>query len=215
MAFVDDHEIVLEGLMAYLQRTMPEFVLAGTAKTPAHLFANGTTADICVLDVDLCDDSAPQDNVQALVSAGISVLLYTQVTANAVIQRCVRAGACGIVGKGEEKSMLVEAIRTVGAGEAWFSADWAQALRSDKAWLPQLSAREAEVLRMYATGLPMKSVAHSLGVTTETIKSHLGRVRTKYADAGRDARTRSELLVRAVEDGLLPPPGLNPTPPRA
>jgi DNA-binding CsgD family transcriptional regulator len=40
----------------------------------------------------------------------------------------------------------------------------------------------------------------------ETLKTHLRRIRVKYRAVGRPAPTRRDLYVRAVEDGLLPPP---------
>jgi hypothetical protein len=40
----------------------------------------------------------------------------------------------------------------------------------------------------------------------ETLKTHLRRIRMKYAEVGRPAPTRRDLYVRAVEDGLVPPP---------
>jgi hypothetical protein len=40
----------------------------------------------------------------------------------------------------------------------------------------------------------------------ETLKTHLRRIRAKYAEVGRPAPTRRDLYVRAVEDGLVPPP---------
>jgi hypothetical protein len=48
------------------------------------------------------------------------------------------------------------------------------------------------------------TVARSLGMDTETLKTHLRRIRAKYA--GRPAPTRRDLYVRAIEDGLLLPP---------
>jgi DNA-binding NarL/FixJ family response regulator len=207
VAFVDDHQIVLEGLVGYLRGSMPDLRLVDTATTVSGLTVGRGEADVCVLDVELRDGTDAEQNVESLVALGAGVLLFTQVTSARVMQRCVRAGAAGIVGKGEDNSVLVDAIRRVAEGEPWFSADWAQALNSDKDWVPHLSPREAEVLRMHATGLPMKNVARALGVSTETVRTQLSRVRDKYAQAGREARTRSELLVRAVEDGLVEPPG--------
>jgi two-component system nitrate/nitrite response regulator NarL len=49
----------------------------------------------------------------------------------------------------------------------------------------------------------MKSVARRLGVTPHTAKSYIDRVREKYNDVGREARTKIELRIRAVEDGFL------------
>ena len=79
-------------------------------------------------------------------------------------------------------------------------------LRSDAAAIPSLAPREAEALRMYASGLPMKSVARRMGISPETVKDYLMRVRRRYDEVGRPAATKTELYVRAMEDGLVNPP---------
>lgn len=72
---------------------------------------------------------------------------------------------------------------------------------------PKLSGRQRDVLAAYASGNDLlPTVARRLGMDPETVKTHLRRIRIKYADAGRPAPTRRDLYVRAVEDGLLPPP---------
>jgi DNA-binding CsgD family transcriptional regulator len=72
---------------------------------------------------------------------------------------------------------------------------------------PHLARRQLEVLLAYVSTNDVQSaVARSLGMDTETLKTHLRRIRAKYADAGRPAPTRRDLYVRAIEDGLLPPP---------
>jgi DNA-binding CsgD family transcriptional regulator len=73
---------------------------------------------------------------------------------------------------------------------------------------PALSARQQEVLAAYGASNDLVDVvARGLGMNRETLKTHLRRIRGKYRDAGRPAPTRRDLYVRAVEDGLLPPPG--------
>jgi DNA-binding CsgD family transcriptional regulator len=72
---------------------------------------------------------------------------------------------------------------------------------------PQLSPRQREVLVAYATGSDLlPTVARRLGMDPETLKTHLRRIRAKYGQVGRAAPTRRDLYVRAVEDGLVPPP---------
>jgi DNA-binding CsgD family transcriptional regulator len=72
---------------------------------------------------------------------------------------------------------------------------------------PQLAARQREVLVAYVMGSDLlPTVARRLGLGTETLKTHLRRIRAKYAEVGRPAPTRRDLYVRAVEDGLVPPP---------
>ena len=72
---------------------------------------------------------------------------------------------------------------------------------------PRLSPRQRDVLVAYASGnelLPV--VARRLGMDDETLKTHLRRLRAKYRAVGRPAPTRRDLYVRAIEDGLVPPP---------
>jgi DNA-binding CsgD family transcriptional regulator len=84
--------------------------------------------------------------------------------------------------------------------------EWASAVDGDQAFADaQLSAREREVLRLYATGLPLKVVADRLGIAYSTAKENINRVRVKYVDVGRPAPTKVDLLRRAVEDGILTP----------
>jgi DNA-binding NarL/FixJ family response regulator len=72
---------------------------------------------------------------------------------------------------------------------------------------PRLAPRQREVLVAYVAGSDLlPTVARDLGMDRETLKTHLRRIRTKYAEVGRPAPTRRDLYVRAVEDGLIPPP---------
>jgi DNA-binding CsgD family transcriptional regulator len=72
---------------------------------------------------------------------------------------------------------------------------------------PALAPRQREVLVAYVSSSDLlPTVARSLGMDRETLKTHLRRIRAKYAEAGRPAPTRRDLYVRAVEDGLLAPP---------
>ena len=72
---------------------------------------------------------------------------------------------------------------------------------------PEFAARQQDVLIAYVTGSSLlPTVARQLGMGPETLKTHLRRIRAKYAEAGRPAPTRRDLYARALEDGLLRPP---------
>ena len=58
-------------------------------------------------------------------------------------------------------------------------------------------------MRLYASGLKLTAVGHRMGISPHTAKEYLDRVRVKYANLGRDARTRTELYAEANRDGLL------------
>lgn len=66
---------------------------------------------------------------------------------------------------------------------------------------PALSPRELEITRMVAKGLPNKSIAKVLQISTWTVSSHLRRVFAKLA-----VNSRAEMVARLLEEGYLPPP---------
>ena len=120
----------------------------------------------------------------------------------------------------EQRRRLAERLRGVAGIEVvgWLESSEALEVLGDDDQLaivsaepalrrPRLSRRQQEVLVAYAAGNAlMPAVARSLGIDQETLKTHLRRIRGKYRAVGRPAPTRRDLYVRAVEDGLLPPP---------
>jgi two-component system, NarL family, nitrate/nitrite response regulator NarL len=103
-------------------------------------------------------------------------------------------------------AQLRAAITAVARGKDWISPRLAFLLATDEAPdRPGLSVQETRALRLYSTGMPMKSVAQRMCISEETAKQYVGRVREKYSRAGRAAPTKIELYHRAVEDGHLPP----------
>ncbi|QWQ41688.1 hypothetical protein KME66_12190 [Streptomyces sp. YPW6] len=67
---------------------------------------------------------------------------------------------------------------------------------------PPLAPKEKQVLLAYASGLTLKATARRAGITQNTAKDYLGRVKAKYRAAGRPASTKVELAQRVREDGL-------------
>ena len=67
----------------------------------------------------------------------------------------------------------------------------------------RLSEREREVLVAWFQTENKDLVDKRLFIAPTTVRTHLQRARAKYALVGRPAPTKSALLARAVEDGLL------------
>lgn len=211
---VDDHPVILSGLAVALAHHLPGSRVAPIERTvPAMLAHPVESVDLVLLDVQLHDGQDPADNVTALREHGWPVLIFTQDERQHALSRCLRAGAAGILSKGEELATIAVAVRTVLGGQPYLSPDWAAVLAGDGEWLgPSLTTREIEAVRLYAAGMKLSSVARRLNVSEDTARTYLMRARSKYAQAGRPAATKTDLFVRAVEDGLLPPPGHTPKP---
>lgn len=206
LGIVDDHPAIAAGVPAGLDGLLPLADGCPVASTVDELASAEHDLDVVLLDIRLQDGSAPADNVRRLVEREWPVLLYTQVRQPSVVAACLQAGAAGVVGKHEDWAALAGAIRTVARGETHLNADWAAAVKvMADGEAPALAPREAQVVSLYATGLPLKSVARRLGVAEETAKEYLSRVKRKYQAVGRPVRTRTELYRRAVEDGIVEP----------
>lgn len=205
IALIDDHPPILRAVIDELTATLGVHRTL-TARHVDEILGTPGPYDVVVLDLQLADGTDPADNVRRMVDRGWPVLLYTQETSARVVARCFKAGASGIVGKNQELDDLVDAVRVIAEGQPYLSGDWAAALASEAASIPSLAPRESEALRLYASGLPMKSVARRMSISPETVKDYLMRIRRRYQEVGRPASTKTELYLRAVEDGLVPPP---------
>ena len=208
VAVVDDHPIIIESAASWIRSDESDIRLVATAATVAALLSGpGRHADVVLLDLDLGDDTAVNDNVAAILAAGPAVLVLSASDRPAVVRTAMRAGARGYVLKNEPSERIRSAIREVAAARDWISPRLAHIFATDDTPdLPALSQQERRTLQLYATGMPMKSVARKMAISEDTAKQYLGRVREKYANAGRAAPTKLELYYRAVEDGYLPPP---------
>lgn len=202
VALIDDHELVREGLRALIAEHAPvdlEIVYSGDRPTDAAL----VQADVALLDVDL-GEGAPgvADSTALLRDAGAAVLLISAFDDASSIRAGLAGGALGFVPKRVSFDVLKDALETVARGELYLSVDLAAILAAGDP-VPDLSPRELDALRLYASGLKLAAVAHRMGISPHTAKEYLDRVRAKYAQLGRQARTRTELFAAAQRDGLL------------
>ena len=207
IAAVDDHPIILESVAGWVKAGQGDMRVIATAATVAELLTGpGRGAAVVLLDLDLGDGSTPEGNVAAIRAAGPEVLVLSASDRPPAVRAAIAAGARGYALKNEQADQIRAAIREVAAGGDWISPRLAYIFATDdSASRPSLSPQERRTLQLYATGLPMKSVAKKMAISEETAKQYLGRVRQKYTLVGRPSPTKLELYHRAVEDGHLPP----------
>jgi DNA-binding NarL/FixJ family response regulator len=212
LAIIDDHELVREGLAALVTgHPQDDIVITYCGGDVEEALASAPT--VALLDVDLGPGSPPVgQSAAALTAAAVGVLLISAFDDAVAVRSGLASGALGFIAKRVSYDTLADAVRTVSRHELYLSVDLAAILAS-AAERPDLSPRELDALRLYASGLKLSAVAHRMGISPHTAKEYLDRVRTKYAHVGRPARTRTELYAAASKDGLLaeePRPGPGP-----
>jgi DNA-binding NarL/FixJ family response regulator len=205
IGIVDDHPAVILGVSAILNAQADLQVVRAGATVDA-LLKSGCSFDLVLLDLVLADGSTPGENMRGLAEAGIPVLAFTSGDQPELVREVAQAGAVGMIRKSELAGTIAQTVRSVLRGEPVPTPDWAAALMADRVFVSaSLSARESEVLALYASGETAERVAEALFVSRTTVIDHIRRIRSKYAAVDRPAPTKVDLFRRAVEDGLIEP----------
>ncbi|WP_055416822.1 response regulator transcription factor [Streptomyces pactum] len=211
----DDQNLV-RAAFALLVASAPDMEVVGEAGTgrQAVELARAERADLVVMDIRMPD----LDGIEAtrLIAAdedlaGVRVLVLTTYDTDDNIVAALRAGASGFLVKDTKPAELLDAIRTVTAGDALLSPGPTarlieRFLRSPSAPVAGgggpdcLSDRERQVLTLVARGLNNTEIADSLGLSPLTAKTHVSRIMGKLG-----ARDRAQLVIVGYESGLVTP----------
>lgn len=205
LAVVDDHRMLLGALTEWIRTAADDINMVIAVPTWAELLTHPEfPVDVVLLDVDLKDNIPIALKINQLKATGSRVVLMSTYSEPNVVREALAAGALGYLVKSEDAEMIVEAIRAASQGDSFISAELDLAINaSDIGGSPKLSAQERRVMALYGGGEPVKSVAYQLGISEETAKSYLKRIREKYRVAGIDVGTKVALRRRAIQDGIL------------
>ncbi|RZU64421.1 LuxR family two component transcriptional regulator [Microterricola gilva] len=205
LALVDDHKMLLGALTEWIRGAADDINLVVSATTWPELLSHPQfPVDVVLLDLDLKDNIPISLKISTLKTTGVKTVLMSTYSEPAVVREALAAGALGYLVKTEEADMIVEAIRAANKGESYISEELDLALTSgNRGDTPRLSAQERRVMALYGAGEPVKAVAFQLGISEETAKSYLKRIREKYRVAGFDVGTKVALRKRAIQDGIL------------
>ena len=141
---------------------------------------------------------------------GTRILILTTFETDEHVLAALRAGASGFLGKGVEPAHLLQAIRTVAAGEALLSPTATAAvierflkvpdpvITGTDSRLAELTPREQEITALAGAGLSNDEIGRRLSISAATAKTHVNRAMMKIA-----ARDRAQLVVFAYETGLV------------
>ncbi|MFI8290027.1 DNA-binding response regulator [Streptomyces sp. ms191] len=210
-----DDQTLVRASFAMLVDSAPDMEVVGQAGTgrEAVELARSARADLVVMDVRMPElDGIGATRLIAADEdlAGVRVLVLTTYDTDEHVVEALRAGASGFVVKDIRPAELLDAIRTVAAGEALLSPGPTARLIARVLAAPEapsarsaggpdeLSERERQVLALVARGLNNTEIAEALGLSPLTAKTHVSRIMGKLA-----ARDRAQLVIIAYESGLV------------
>jgi DNA-binding NarL/FixJ family response regulator len=196
----DDHGIVRSGLKMLVERAGSMQVVAEAGDgVEAVEAAQRERPDVAILDVAMPRMTGIQAarEIRAHCPA-TSVLLLSMYDDERYVHDALRAGASGYVLKRQADAELIEAVRSVAAGERFIS-DLPDAGMSDE-HEELLTPRELDVVKLIAEAYTNKQIAEILKVSEKTVESHRGNVLSKLG-----MRDRVELARYAIKRGLVEP----------
>ncbi|MEV8315623.1 response regulator transcription factor [Streptomyces sp. NPDC059900] len=211
-----DDQTLVRAAFAMLVESAPDMEVVGQAGTgrAAVELARSERADLIVMDIRMPDLNGIEAT-RLLAGdedlAGVKVLMLTTYDTDEHVVDALRAGASGFLVKDTKPAELLEAIRTVAAGDALLSPGPTSRLIARVLRAPEppaageggpegLSERERQVLSLVARGLNNSEIAEMLGLSPLTAKTHVSRIMGKLG-----ARDRAQLVIVAYESGLVRP----------
>ena len=206
---VDDHEVVRQGLIAFLDRR-GQFEVVAEAGTCAEAISQARrfVPDLVLMDVRLPDASGIEacrmvrDEFPAM-----QVVFLTSSSDEVDIFAAIVAGACGYVLKQTRSAELVRTLEAVGRGESLLDPGVTGmvlerirriASGTDNDDANELTVREREILPLIAAGQTNKEIAAALFLSDKTVKNYVSSILAKL---GLDRRAQVPSFVAEHETG--------------
>jgi DNA-binding NarL/FixJ family response regulator len=199
---VDDHFLFADALGSVI-RGLDGYEVAGIAQSGAQAISIARTArpDVILLDYHLPGYDAA-DLIPRLrqLSPGVRIVVLTSDTSDATLVRGLRAGVEGYITKERALDDVLEALRTVAAGERYLSDE--QVARSQavtgEGTGEALTERELGILRLLAQGKDSQAIAEELTISANTVRTHLQNIFSKLG-----VHSKLEAVTTATARGLL------------
>jgi len=206
----DDHNIMRRGLRLLLERQAGFEVVAEAADgREAAERAEATRPDIVVLDIAMPNMSGIEaaQRIRALLPQAAIVILSMHSDEGYVL-RALKAGAKGYLLKDSAESDLIDAIKAVSEGKAFFSPEISKILVEDyvrdmrkrgaEDSYELLTSREREILHLLAEGKSNKDIATLLDLSLYTVETHRRNLQDKL-----NLHSLAELILYAVRKGVI------------
>jgi two-component system, NarL family, invasion response regulator UvrY len=201
LLLVDDHAVVRAGLKGLLA-TLPnaEIYEAANGQDALELVRH-VQPQLVMLDLNL-PGIGGVELVRRVVDAGAARVLVLSMHAEPLYAaRALDAGAKGYLSKNASPDEVLHAVRRVMEGGRYIEGEIAQelALQSVSAGppLPQLTARELEILRMLGNGRSMTEIADALAIGYKTVANTCTGIKAKLG-----VSRMADLIRLAIEIGV-------------
>lgn len=199
----EDHTLVSEGLRAMLS-TSGVVNVVGTvdAGDEAVRLAEAGSIDVVLMDLKLSDETSGIEATRRIKknAPDTKVVVLSMFTDPGTVAEAVKAGADGYLSKGTSGDEVVAAILKVMEGSSVLDPTVTEGVlgRIGRDSPSALTDRELDVLQRFAHGRSTREVADEMGVSEETVKSHVKHIFRKLG-----VHDRTQAVAEALRRGLV------------
>jgi DNA-binding NarL/FixJ family response regulator len=207
VAATDDHVMVLQGIETMLM-TSSEITVISTYRNCKETLEgiNRDLPDVLLLDINLPDCNGIEFcKILHKEYPDIHIIALTNFDETAFVKNIIRNGAKGYLLKNTDKQELETAIKKVYRGEQYLQKsiqkkllDESFGITSRQSFIPKLTRREQEVLKLIVDGLTTQEIAKKLFISVKTVETHRSHLIQKL-----DVRNTAGLVRIAIEKGLV------------
>lgn len=209
---VEDHQIVRDGIKSLLAEDQG-ITICGEAASGQECMETlkKNAADVIIMDISLPDTSGIE--LTKTITAEyphIRILVLSMHTGEDFIFNAIKAGARGYLPKNTTRKELVEAVHAIHLGEEYFSSSISniilksyikKAKTGDKEEQPtedKLTAREIEILKLFAGGMSNQEIADKLFISIRTVESHKNHIMQKL-----ELNSTVDLIKFAIKNKII------------
>lgn len=205
---VDDHQILLDGIKAILERD-EELTVVDTAANGKEALTKLKETEVDVLLLDL--QMPVMDGLETLTQVkklypDLNVLMLTTNDEGSIITSIFKSGATGYLLKNASQETLIQGIKDAYTGQKVLSphltAKMIESLsekpKTVQGQIPKITKRELEVVRLIAKEYTTQQIADALFVSTNTVATHKRNLFVKM-----DVKNSVGMIKKAVDWGML------------
>ncbi|MGO4353516.1 response regulator [Rhizobium sp. RAF36] len=202
VAFVDDHPILLDGLVnLYSAKEDLRVTARGQNAIDALKIVEEHRPDVLVTDLSMPGDTLAALELIQKNYEGTKVVVFTATANIDTAIQVLNLGVCGYVLKGSTARDLYEAIKTVHDGSTFITPGFATKVilsmktaevRRKAQMQKRLSAREEQIVNYLLQGKTNREIASMLDISEKTVKHYMTILMQKL-----DARNRVEVVLAA------------------
>ena len=202
----DDHDVIIDGLMALLS-TESDLQVVGRANNGKQLLEviKNKPVDLIILDIEMPE----MNGVEAAEKLKekhptLKILVLTMFNTPDFIANLLRHGVDGYILKNSRKKELLQAIRSVMSGRSFYAPEVTDIMmasfrheKPSKAETPELTPREKDIVRLIAEEYTSREIGEKLFISFHTVERHRKNIIAKLG-----VKNVAGLVKYAVKNGL-------------